>query len=73
MGGMGLWMFLWALVGIAVLVLAVVGVIWLVHRTDGHQLTAAAGEESPEELLRRRYAAGEIDEDEFLRRQSGLS
>ena len=28
---------------------------------------------SPGEILRRRYAAGEIDEDEYLRRLSGLS
>ncbi|MFI6455866.1 SHOCT domain-containing protein [Streptosporangium amethystogenes] len=29
--------------------------------------------DSPREILRRRYAAGEIDEDEYLRRMSGLS
>ncbi|GLW10767.1 hypothetical protein Misp01_58950 [Microtetraspora sp. NBRC 13810] len=29
--------------------------------------------EDPREILRRRYAAGEIDEDEYLRRMSGLS
>ncbi|GGK76602.1 hypothetical protein Sme01_20730 [Sphaerisporangium melleum] len=27
----------------------------------------------PKEILKRRYAAGEIDEDEYLRRMSGLS
>jgi putative membrane protein len=30
-------------------------------------------EEDPKEILKRRYAAGEIDEDEYLRRMSGLS
>lgn len=29
--------------------------------------------ESPREILKRRYAAGEIDEDEYLRRMSGLN
>ncbi|GAA2900837.1 hypothetical protein GCM10010517_66550 [Streptosporangium fragile] len=29
--------------------------------------------EDPREILKRRYAAGEIDEDEYLRRMSGLS
>ncbi|MEU7002493.1 SHOCT domain-containing protein [Nonomuraea sp. NPDC046570] len=29
--------------------------------------------DDPKEILRRRYAAGEIDEDEYLRRMSGLS
>ncbi len=73
MGGMGLWMLFWALVGLAVLVLAVVGVIWLVRRTDTPRPAPVTGRETPEELLRRRYAAGEIDEDEYERRRSGLS
>ncbi|GHH66578.1 hypothetical protein GCM10017673_12320 [Streptosporangium violaceochromogenes] len=38
---------------------------------------AAAGRrpapDDPREILKRRYAAGEIDEDEYLRRMSGLS
>lgn len=69
MGGMMLWMLVWGLVGVALLVLAIVGVVWLVRRRDsrGH----AVGE-SPEEVLRRRYAAGEVDEDEYLRRRAGL-
>jgi putative membrane protein len=29
--------------------------------------------ENPREILKRRYAAGEIDEDEYLRRMSGIS
>jgi putative membrane protein len=69
MGAMMLMMVLWALVGLAVLALAVVGIVWLVRRTapaDAHR------PESPEEILKRRYAAGEIDEDEFQRRRTGL-
>ncbi|MEU8266769.1 SHOCT domain-containing protein [Sphaerisporangium sp. NPDC049002] len=29
--------------------------------------------DNPKEILKRRYAAGEIDEDEYLRRMSGIS
>ncbi|WP_084965207.1 SHOCT domain-containing protein [Thermoactinospora rubra] len=29
--------------------------------------------EDPREILKRRYAAGEIDEDEYFRRMSGLN
>jgi putative membrane protein len=69
MGGMMLMMVLWVVVGLAVLALAVVGTVWLVRRT-----APAEGRrpESPEETLKRRYAAGEIDEDEFQRRRTGL-
>ncbi|CAN5830869.1 hypothetical protein BH24ACT8_BH24ACT8_04940 [soil metagenome] len=73
MGGMGLWMLFWALVGLTVLVLAVVGITWLLRRTDSPRPGHPVHGETPEELLRRRYAAGEIDEDEYQRRRSGLS
>lgn len=71
MGGMMLWMLVWGLVGVALLVLAVVGIVWLVRRTDS-RARGNASRESPEEILRRRYAAGELDEDEYLRRRAGL-
>lgn len=71
-GGMMLGMLVWGLVGLALLVLAVVGVVWVVRHSDDNR-SALPAAESPEELLRRRYAAGEIDEDEYLRRQAGLS
>jgi len=72
MGAMGLWMLLWALIGVALLALAVVGVIWLVRRTAAPQPGTAPDRESPEELLRRRYAAGEIEDEEYERRQARL-
>jgi putative membrane protein len=68
-GGMMMWMVIWALVGLAVLALAVAGVVWLVRRSGpeaGHR------PESAEEILKRRYAAGEIDEDEFQGRRADL-
>ncbi len=73
MGGMGVWMLLWVLVGIAVLALAVVGILWLVRRADNPRHVPPSGEEPAEDLLRRRYAAGEIEEDEYLRRRAGLA
>lgn len=72
MGAMGLWMALWVLLGLAVLVLAVLGIIWLVHRT-GDSANGAAARGTADELLRRRYATGEIDEEEYRRRRDGLS
>lgn len=70
MGGMMAWMVIWGLVGIALLVLAVVGVVRLLRGPGVDR--RGAERESPEEVLRRRYASGELDEDEYLRRLSGL-
>lgn len=68
-GGMMMWMVLWALVGLALLALAVAGVVWLVR----HSSPATGRQpESAEEILKRRYAAGEIDEEEFERRRAGV-
>lgn len=66
------WMGAWALVGVAVVVLAVLGAVWLVHRTSGggHERSLR---ETPEEVLRQRFAAGELDEDEYRQRHAGLS
>jgi len=70
MGGMMMWMLIWGLVGLALLALMVVGIVWLVRRGNGADRVPQP--EAPEELLRRRYAAGELDEDEYLRRRAGL-
>ncbi len=75
MGGMGWWMLVPGLLGLGLLVLLIVGTVWLVRGATSSSVgtVRAPGAETPEELLRRRYAAGEIAEDEFLRRMSGLS
>jgi len=80
MAMMGGWMLLWVLVGLAVLVLAVLGSIWLVRRLapgQHEQVHRSPGrpDEAPsaQELLRRRYAAGEIDREEYLRMQRDLT
>ena len=71
MGGMMSWMVIGGLVAAAVLGLAVVGLVLLVRRRSEPDPRASA-QESPEDVLRRRYAAGELDEDEYLRRRAGL-
>jgi len=61
--------------------LVVIAVIVVVILSMTRRVRAAAAgvakrepvAESPREILKRRYAAGEIDEDEYLRRMSGLS
>lgn len=70
-GGMMFWMLVWGLLGLALLVLAIVATVWLVRRPR-NQSDAYPALESPEEILRRRYASGEIDEDEYLRRRAEI-
>lgn len=70
MGGMMVWwMALWGLVVIAILVAAVFGLVWLVRNASGSVVPRTDG---AEEVLRRRYAEGQIDQDEFLSRQAEL-
>ena len=66
-GWMSGWMALWAVLAVALLVLTVVATIWLLK-----QLSGGNGSEH-QRLLERRYAAGEIDRDEFLQRRDDLS
>lgn len=66
---MGVWMWLWGAVAVAVIVLIVVAVVRLAGRGSvSRELPGSAAEEE----LRRRYAAGELDHDEFLERQAIL-
>ena len=66
MGSMGWWMVLWWLVAIVVLVL----VVRLVTGSRGGPGSRA--DESPEQILKRRYAKGEIDREEYQRRLEDL-
>jgi len=59
MGGMGLWALL--------LVAAVVVLVAFSARSGG-----ASGGESPERVVKRRYARGEIDREDYLRRLEDL-
>lgn len=59
----------WLLMGVGMVVwLAVIAlVVWLVVRAVNPR-TGGPGSESAEELLRRRFAAGEIDAEEYRQR-----
>lgn len=61
------WMALWWSVGLAVLVL----LVWGAARAGGSQGYRNA-DESPETILKRRYARGELDSEEFDRRLTDL-
>jgi putative membrane protein len=61
------WMGLWWIAGLAVLVL----LVWGVARAGGAPGSSRA-EESPEAILKRRYARGDIDKEEFDRRLTDL-
>ena len=65
-GNMG-WMWLWWLFGLALLVLLVLAVA----RAAGSPATRR-DEDSPEAILKRRYARGELDEPEYERRLNHL-
>ena len=62
MGSMGWWMALSWLFGLAFLLL----IVWMVGRAAGGP--AGRIDESPEQILKRRYARGEIERDEYQRR-----
>jgi len=62
MGSMGGWMVLWWAVGILVLVL----LVRLVAGSLGG--SAPRSDETPEQILKRRYAKGEIEREEYQRR-----
>jgi putative membrane protein len=63
MGWMGVWWF----VGLAVLLL----LVWVVARAAGPPGSGRT-DESPETILKRRYARGDIDREEFDRRLTDL-
>jgi putative membrane protein len=54
---------------VGLLALVVLGIRWLWRQQGG---TGRSRDEDPMEILRRRYAAGEIDHEEFERRRRSL-
>lgn len=52
-------------------VLFIVLVVWLIVRTASGRPTGTH-QDSPEQILKRRYARGEIDKEEYERRLSDL-
>lgn len=67
MDGQAASMWLWWLFGLAVLVL----LVSVVARGAGSS-SARRDEDSPEAILKRRYARGELDEQEYERRLNNL-
>lgn len=65
-GGMGWMMGWWWIVWLAI----IVAVVWVAAK--GMSGAAGRQEDSPEAILKRRYARGEIDREEFDRRLSDL-
>lgn len=61
------WMGLWWIGGLALLVL----LVWAIVRAAGSS-AAPRGEDSPEAILKRRYARGEVDREEYERRLTDL-
>jgi putative membrane protein len=60
------WMWLWWLFGLAL----VVAVVWAVMRAAAPQ--PRGDQETPEAILKRRYARGEVDREEYERRLKDL-
>lgn len=61
------WMWLWWIVGLGIFVF----LVWAVARAAG-SVAAPRGEDAPDMILKRRYARGEIDHDEYERRLTDL-
>lgn len=70
-GGAGWWAMGIGMLAWVILLAAAIGlVVWLVNRGTGAQHLERG--DSGEEILRRRFAAGEIDAEEYERRLSVL-
>ena len=69
-GSMTAWMVVWGLVGLALLIVAGLAIAGFIRHggTADRPSDGGAGD-----ILKRRYAAGEIDESEYQRRRAGLS
>ena len=66
MGPMGWWMALWWMSGLVALIL----LVWVVAKAAGG--SAGRADESPEQILKRRYARGEIEREEYDRRLTDI-
>ncbi len=71
---MGLWALLSIVTVAAVLGLGALGSVWLFRQLrGGADRDNPASAEAAQELLRRRYAAGEIEDEEYERRMTALT
>jgi putative membrane protein len=69
-GGMTAMMIASGVFYLTLLVLAVLAIVWLIRSLRRPAGTAAVAR--PEEVLRRRYAAGQINDEEYRQRLAGL-
>jgi len=56
-------------IGLVIWVVIIVLLVWVAVRAMGHRTSSG---DSADDLLRRRFAAGEIDEEEFAKRSEVL-
>ena len=58
-----------AVVAVSTLIAVIAAIVWVVSRSAR---TGGANEDSPETILKRRYARGEIDRQEYEQRLADL-
>ena len=75
--GMGWWMVVSSLFWLVLVAIAVWALVrFVTHQTRtgaGHQMDGTSGEPSAEEILRQRYARGEIDDATYARMREQLA
>ncbi len=71
-----MWNYGWHMAGMwwggLIFVLVIAATVWLVGAAVGTPQVRAGGADDPETLLKRRYARGDIDRDEYRRRLDDL-
>ena len=74
--GMMDWMGLWIILGLILLVATVAAVVmltaWILRRSPAAPAGVPRGGQDAGDVLRRRFASGEIDDEEFRRRLAVL-
>ena len=60
------------IVGLIFWAVVIYGIFYLIFQLVKHPSEGVRKEESPMEILKRRYAKGEIDAEEFARRKKDL-
>lgn len=71
-GMMGIGMVLWGLIGLALLVLLVLGIVWLVRQLQAPSRGSSSPDADALRALELRYARGEIDRDTYLAMRDDL-
>lgn len=64
-GGIGIIAILWFIFEIVLIVAVIIGVIYLIKHLSGNESRGASGHDQAMEILRQRFARGEITEQEY--------